>query len=115
MNGRYLLDTSVAVALLRDDPAIRTRLIPGRGVCMSITVLGELLFGAARSAKPDEGRQRIADLVRRCPVVAHSEQTAEQYAPIKAGLAAKGQPIPDNDGYCGSSVIRNRSPKSVRS
>ncbi len=73
---------------------------------MSITVLGELLFGAARSSKPDEGRQRIAELVRRCPVVAHSEQTAEQYAQIKAGLAAKGQPIPNNDMWIAAAAMQ---------
>jgi tRNA(fMet)-specific endonuclease VapC len=106
MNGRYLLDTSVAVALLRNDAAVRSPLVPGRGVCMSITVLGELLFGAARSGKPEESRQRVAELVCRCPVIGHNEQTAENYAQIKAGLASKGRPIPENDIWIAAAAMQ---------
>ncbi len=106
MNGRYLLDTSVVVASLRDDPSVRDRLVPGRGVCISITVLGELLFGARRSSKPEDSRQRVAEFVSRCPVLTHTEQTAERYAMIRAELWAKGKPIPENDIWIAAAAMQ---------
>lgn len=106
MIGKYLLDTSVAIAILRGDAQMQSRLLPGRRVCTSITVLGELLTGAIRSSRPELSRNRIMQLLAICPLIVHTEQTAEHYAQIKSGLAAKGKPIPENDIWIAAASIQ---------
>ena len=105
MNGRYLLDTSIAVDLLRDVPAVRQRLQNGVRACISITVLGELLFGAERSHRPQENRDRVMAFAADCIILKCDEQTAGLYAAVKAGLAVKGKPIPENDIWIATSAM----------
>ena len=42
MAGRYLLDTNVAIALLRNEGSIVHRLLPGHEHFLNVVVLGEL-------------------------------------------------------------------------
>ena len=52
MNGRYLLDTNVAIQVLNGQLDLESR--SGRGIklFLCLTVIGELFFGAAKSGKP---------------------------------------------------------------
>ncbi len=50
MNGRFLLDTNIVIALFGDDASVKKRLINAHEVFISSTVLGELYFGAHKSS-----------------------------------------------------------------
>lgn len=97
MNGDFLLDTNIVIALLEDDPRVRQRLAACPRVTISATVLGELYFGAFKSSDPARNVTRIHDLLSEAPLVECDAETAYEYGRIKNELRLKGRPIPDND------------------
>lgn len=54
MNGRYLLDTNIVIALFADDQAVKDNLERVDEAFVSNIVLGELYYGARNSTKVDE-------------------------------------------------------------
>jgi tRNA(fMet)-specific endonuclease VapC len=61
MNGRFLLDTSIIIALFANEPEVRNRISGSEEVFISSVSLGELYFGAYRSSKAQENIDRIDD------------------------------------------------------
>jgi tRNA(fMet)-specific endonuclease VapC len=49
--GEIALDTSVAIRYLNGDEAVVQRVLALANVILPLTVVGELLFGAANSAR----------------------------------------------------------------
>jgi tRNA(fMet)-specific endonuclease VapC len=49
MNGKYLLDTNIIIALFADDPAVSKHLVEAGEVFASSVAIGELCFGARKS------------------------------------------------------------------
>jgi tRNA(fMet)-specific endonuclease VapC len=54
VNGRFLLDTNIVIALLEGEDAVVSHLDRAREVFLPAVVLGELFFGAAKSSRPSE-------------------------------------------------------------
>lgn len=50
MAGRFLLDTNTVIALFGDRPAVRQQFAAANDVFVSCVVIGELYFGAEKSA-----------------------------------------------------------------
>lgn len=97
MPGRFLLDTSVLIAVLRSDPSVAERLEEADEVYTSVVALGELYFGARRSGRPEENQARVDALAADVTILGCDRGTADAYARIKDRLLVKGRPIPDND------------------
>ena len=76
MSGRYLLDTNVAIRMLNRQVDLELRRDQGLEAFLCVTVVGELLFGAAKSAKLEENRSRVERLIAVCPLVPHDLDTA---------------------------------------
>jgi tRNA(fMet)-specific endonuclease VapC len=55
VNGKFLLDTNVIIALLEGDDAVLSNLDQAPEVFIPAVALGELFFGAAKSGRPSEG------------------------------------------------------------
>ncbi len=94
----YLLDTNVCIYYLNDDNQQLVERILAVGpepLAISTLSLAELHFGAARSARPEANRERIAAFVRELPTLSFDDDCAEQFGRIKASLVAAGQLIPD--------------------
>ena len=51
MNGSYLLDTNIVIAIFQRETAVEQRLETAAEVFIPAIVLGELYFGATRSAR----------------------------------------------------------------
>jgi tRNA(fMet)-specific endonuclease VapC len=66
-------------------------------ISIPITVIGELRFGAYRSAKQSDNLVKIDALEMRCEIIEIDSSIADFYGSIKAFLAGKGTPIPEND------------------
>jgi tRNA(fMet)-specific endonuclease VapC len=66
-------------------------------VFLSSIVLGELFFGAQRSARSTENAARISEFAARGSVLACDSGTARHYGRIKSRLREVGRPIPEND------------------
>ena len=97
MNGRFLFDTSIIIALFANESEVRNRISASEEVFTSSVSLGELYFGAYRSAKVRENINRIDDFALSTTVLNCSAETAKRYGEIKNRLKDKGKPIPEND------------------
>ena len=97
MNGSYLLDTNIAIAFLSREAGVKDRVEQADEILLPCIVVGELHFGARKSAKPRENLARIEELTGRVVVLDCDTETARQYGTIKYALRLKGRPIPEND------------------
>jgi len=97
MDGQFLLDTNVAIALLEGDAAVLRHLGQETRVLLSTVVLGELYYGARKSSCVEDNLARIHRLAASTVVLGCDLTTAYQYSVIKNQLRLKGRPIPEND------------------
>ena len=97
MNGRFLLDTNIVIALFARDASVQQHLATARTVFVPSIVLGELYFGARKSARAETNRARVREFASSSAILVCDAITAEQYGEIKKQLEDKGRPIPDND------------------
>src|ERR1041385_2681440 len=77
MNGRYLLDTNIAIAIVEKEIDFRDR--PDAQGFLSSTVLGELFFGVEKSSRVEENLKRLQQLRSTFPVFLCDEETARHY------------------------------------
>lgn len=97
MNGRYLLDTNIIIALFAKDPQIHNRIANAEEVFIPCIAIGELYFGAYKSLKVQENLNRIDEFVFNNTVLSCNAETAKRYGDVKNRLKDKGQPLPEND------------------
>jgi tRNA(fMet)-specific endonuclease VapC len=97
MNGRYLLDTNIVIALFANEFSVSRQLGEAEEVFTPSIVLGELYYGARRSKRVQENVTRIEEFAARSTVLACDTETARRYGEVKDGLRQKGHPIPEND------------------
>lgn len=97
MDGKYNLDTNIVIALFAGEKSILAKLAQVREVFISSTVLGELYYGALKSARIKENLKKIDGFVIDCTILTCDAETAGEYGKIKAELTQKGKMIPEND------------------
>jgi tRNA(fMet)-specific endonuclease VapC len=97
MNGRFLLDTNIAIAIFAQDAAVQGQLLSATEVFVPATVVGELYYGAHKSTRIMENLQKIDEFAQTSTVLVSDAGTAREYGEIKNYLRAKGRPIPEND------------------
>lgn len=97
MNGRFLLDTNIVIAIFAKDVAVQTRIADAAEVFIAVTVLGELYYGARKSTRVRANLERLEEFATVNTILICDTETAQQYGEIKNGLRAKGRPIPEND------------------
>ena len=92
---RYLLDTNFCIHVLRDRPAnLRDRFnTQTDSLCISTIVLTELLYGAAKSARPEANRSEVERFAERLEVLPFDPDAAGHSADIRARLDKRGQVI----------------------
>jgi tRNA(fMet)-specific endonuclease VapC len=105
----YLLDTNILIAALKGHPAVRARLesTPLDSLRLSTVVLGELEFGAEKSAYTERNRNRLAELTRRLPLLGLDAETAACYGRIRSHLERLGTPIGANDLWIAAQAQRH--------
>jgi tRNA(fMet)-specific endonuclease VapC len=92
---RTMLDTNLCIRVLRDRPThLRERFnAEAEGLGISTIVLKELLYGAARSARPLERRRDVERFAARLQVLAFDQKAADHAADIRHELETVGQGI----------------------
>ena len=108
MNGRYLLDTTIVIALFANEQDVQQQLGEASEVFISNVVLGELYYGAEKSTRVISNLERINDLAATSNVIGCDLETARQYGTIKNQLRLKGRPIPENDIWIAAQSIQNQ-------
>lgn len=97
MNGRFILDTNIIIALFAKDPAIHDCIAKAAEVFVPSIAIGELYFGAYKSQKNQENICRIDEFVLNNTILACNTDTARRYGELKNRLKEKGRPLPEND------------------
>ncbi len=97
VNGKWLVDTNVVIALFAGEPAAVERVQRASAVYLCVPVLGELRYGAEASARVAGNLARLDQFARALIVLPCDDATAKSYAEVKFGLRKKGRPIPEND------------------
>jgi tRNA(fMet)-specific endonuclease VapC len=113
MPGSTLLDTTAVIALFAADKTVCDR-IAQEDVLVSSTVLGELYYGALKSARSAANLVRIEEFAASVGVLACDAVTARHYAQIKDRLRSKGRPIPENDIWIAAVALQHDLPLATR-
>lgn len=108
---KCLLDTNTCIEILRQSTpslvaARLTTVTPGDVVLCSV-VVAELLFGALRSRDVAKNLTDVRTFVGRFVSLDFDDGAAEEYAKIKADLAAKGMLIGPNDFLIAAIALAN--------
>ena len=109
---KYLLDSNAGIGHLRQtSPAVTQRLSqnPPTDVVLCSVVLGELLFGVARSAAPKRvaNRALVAALQQQYLSLPFDDVAAEHYGRIRAHLTTVGTMIGSNDLFIAAIAVAN--------
>ena len=97
MNGKYLLDTNIVIAIFAGDSVVLDRIARANEVFLPMIVCGELYYGARKSTHVDANMARIDELAASSALLECDIDTSRHYGRIKNDLRAKGRPIPEND------------------
>ena len=97
MNGRYLLDTNIIIALFADDVAVIQHLANAEETFVPSVAIGELCYGAYKSARVQDNLVRIDGFAASSAVLGCNAETARVYGASKNALRLKGRPLPEND------------------
>lgn len=114
MSGKCLLDTNIIIAIFSRDEAVMTELAKSREIFIPSVVLGELYYGAQKSAHKKENTAVIDKFASANTILACDVDTARQYGKIKESLLAKGRPIPDNDIWIAAIAFQHHLPLVTR-
>ena len=93
---KWLLDTNVCIAVIRQRPESALRRLRGKQVGqvgLSTITLAELEFGAAKSQQPAKARAALREFLLPLEVVTFDEGAAEAYGTVRAAMEKKGRPI----------------------
>jgi len=114
MNGKYLLDTNIVIALFADDTAVKENLAKADEVFVPSIAIGELCFGARKSRRVKENLERIDEFVANSVVLGCDAETARRYGEIKNALRIKGRPLPENDIWIAAIALQHDLPLVTR-
>jgi tRNA(fMet)-specific endonuclease VapC len=92
---KYMLDTNLCVRVLRKRPAGLREKFNAEGSSLSISsvVLYELLYGAAKSARPVENRKEVESFAERLRVLEFDADAVVHAGEIRADLELRGNVI----------------------
>ena len=107
MSGRFLLDTNIVIAIFAEEPAVLERVTAAEEVFVPAVVLGELYYGARKSARSEMNIARIDEFAAAAAVLGCDASTAQQYGRIKNDLRATGRPIPENDIWIAAVAVQH--------
>lgn len=93
---RYLLDTNIAIYVIKRKPMAALQLFNEHAGHMAISAitLAELLHGAEKSNAPARSLAVVEDFCSRLDVLPYGPKAAQHYGAIRSSLEKLGQPKP---------------------
>lgn len=107
MNGKFVLDTNVAIGVINRQADIVSFVSDLEDTFLSTIVLGELVFGAVRSSRKEENLKRIEGFTNASKILNVDSPTARCFGELKQRLFVAGTPIPSNDIWIAATAIRH--------
>lgn len=92
---KYMLDTNIVIYAMKNRPErIRDAFKKHDGqMCISSITLGELIYGAEKSAAPEQNLADIESMIARLEVRPFDAAAAIHFGQVRASLAKIGKPI----------------------
>lgn len=92
---KYMLDTNIVIYAMKNRPErIRDAFKKHDGqMCISSVTLGELIYGAEKSAVPEQNLADIESMIARLEVKPFDASAAIHFGQVRAALAKVGKPI----------------------
>ena len=108
---RYLLDTSVCVAVLRGQPGVIDRLttIEPSVVAVSTITIAELWHGVLKSRAPESTGMGVRRFLEPLTVLPFDENAAMRHAASRRALEIAGTPIGERDLIIAATALANES------
>ncbi len=99
----YMLDTNICIYVMKTyPPAMREKFNAlAEQLCISSITLGELHYGAEKSARRAENLTAIAHFVARLEVLPFAAKAAAHYGQVRADLERAGKPCGPHDMQIG--------------
>ena len=82
MDGRFLLDTNIVIALFSEETSIKESLLNSDQVFVPSIVLGELYYGAYKSSRVEENILRIDEFAANNTILVPNTVTALEYGKL---------------------------------
>jgi tRNA(fMet)-specific endonuclease VapC len=89
-----------------DEDPVKRQLATASEMFLPAIVLGELYYGARKSAWSTKNISRIDDFAAHNSILLCDVITAQQYGYTKNVLRAKGRPIPENDIWIAALAVQ---------
>ena len=93
---RYLLDTNICIYIIKRKPINvieRFKLTDVSQIGISSITLSELVYGAAKSSKPEQNQIALTQFAAPLEILPYDDGAAQYYGDLRAGLEKKGTPI----------------------
>lgn len=106
----YFLDSDVCIEILRGRlPRVQEIMRKSSPELFGVpaVVEAELLFGAANSDNPEEGRYYVESLLAPFRIIPFDSRCAAQYALVRADLKQRGCMIGPNDLLIAATALAN--------
>jgi tRNA(fMet)-specific endonuclease VapC len=99
----YMLDTNICIYVIKNHPpALREKFNAlAEQLCLSSITLGELLYGAEKSARRADNLNTIENFVARLDVLPFADKAAAHYGQVRAELERAGTPCGPHDMQIG--------------
>lgn len=99
-----MLDTNICIHVMKSyPPALRERFNAlADELCISTVTLGELHYGAEKSARRAENLTAIAHFIARLEVLPFGDKAAAHYGQLRAELERAGTPCGAHDTQIGA-------------
>lgn len=114
MAGELLFDTNAVSAWNERDRSIFAAVGPYAVAVLSVITVGEMEYGAARSAHVIANRETIQRTLATFRLLFLDSKTARMYGEIHSALRRKGRPIPRNDIWIAALAIQHDLPLLTR-
>ena len=100
----YMLDTNICIHVMKAyPPALREKFnAVAEQLCISSITLGELHYGAEKSARRVENLTAIGHFVARLDVLSFGDKAAAHYGQVRAELERAGTPCGPHDMQIGA-------------
>ena len=99
----YMLDTNICIHVMKTyPPAGREKFNAlAEQLCISSITLGELFYGAEKSARRSENLAAIESFIARLDVLSFGDRAAAHYGQVRAELERAGTPCGPHDMQIG--------------
>ncbi|MBU4525252.1 MAG: type II toxin-antitoxin system VapC family toxin [Desulfomicrobium sp.] len=92
----YLLDTNICIYVIKRRPPQvleRFRQAAVSSIGISSITFSELMYGSAKSLRPEQNRIALTQFVAPLEVVPYDDMAAQRYGDLRACLERQGTPI----------------------